>query len=100
MICNTISRSRRRVFLILIAVCVSVASVWYFPKPTHWNSIHPGMTREHIHTIIGSPTYDSYDLKGLETWRSSRIVFVWRMRIIFNSGVARGVDISTDFGPW
>ena len=88
-----------RLLLVLIAIAVAVASIWYFSKPTHWDGIHAGMTREHIHTIVGGPTHDSHDLKGLETWRSSRGIFTWRLKVTYNEGVAQRAEISIDLGP-
>ncbi|MBK1790197.1 hypothetical protein [Persicirhabdus sediminis] len=91
---DKITRNRNRAFAALLVLCISMASVWYFSKPTHWNGIHDGMTREHIHTLIGVPANDQYGLKGLETWNSGRLLFSWRMRVMYNSGVARTIDVS------
>src|SRR5690242_2833099 len=59
-------------FLCAVALAAAlslVGAVFYVPQPKSWTSVQAGMSRAQVHAILGAPTTDSFDLKGLDRWQ-------------------------------
>ena len=85
--------TRKLVAASTLAFVVAGYSIWALKKPGKWESVSLGMSADEIQELVGAPSDDSYELKGLQSWDSGRVLFQWRLRTVYNGGVARSVWI-------
>ena len=89
---------RKVLIPVILGVVFSTYLIWAINKPPLWEAISSGMTAGEIQDLVGSPSTDSLDLKGLQTWESTRIFFKWRLRAIYGSDGARLIQIRPEAG--
>jgi hypothetical protein len=65
---------KRRIFVagsvILAALGVTQLATGFFfsPQPHAWKLVQPGMSRDEVISALGRPAFDTYELKGQDTW--------------------------------
>jgi hypothetical protein len=55
-------------FTIVIALQL-FGGVFFATRPGSWDSIRLGMSREEVITVLGTPTVNTVELKGQDSWR-------------------------------
>lgn len=65
---------KRRIFLAGAALLVAIGAAQlatglvFAPPPEAWRLVRPGMSRDEVFSALGRPAFDTYELKGQDTW--------------------------------